>query len=393
MSLPSVLPTPADTFRAFAILPVMREPSSALTRRQWMRDGLLLSGTGVLGACSEMKTRRADAPTYPLYANPASAGAPRAEALDWFARAGRGLAVRYGVFSRTGKGEFAQFHDKIPPAEYTKLKHGFDASGFDAERLADLALVCGARYVNFNARGPDGFCLFRTNTTDFTSLNSLARRDLVEETAAACRARGLGLFLSYSYAMDWRHPYFFPRESAGLGWEYARPAYATKPPEYRLEREEDFFLYLKFVHRQLEEILHRYESLAGLSLYPAMGYYSRSDLFTLPQTYSLIREIQPSLLIAFGPGANGEEDFTTHRGSPGPEPSGGALAAEAWVMNHDKPKERRLPVRPGESLEQIKEAIGRAGGEDRNVLLEIELEPGGGVSTQDAAILERLGDV
>ena len=116
----------------------MREPSSDLTRRQWMRDGLLLSGTGVLGACSEMKTRRADAPTYPLYANPASAGAPRADALGWFAGAGRGLAVRYGVFSRTGKGEFAQFHDKIPPAEYTKLKHGFDASGFDAERLAGI---------------------------------------------------------------------------------------------------------------------------------------------------------------------------------------------------------------------------------------------------------------
>ena len=118
-------------------------------------------------------------------------GRSRTAALDWFARAGRGLGVRYGVYSGSGKGEFAQFHDKIPPAEYTKLKHGFDASGFDAARLADLALVCGARYVNFSARGPDGFCLFRTNTTDFTSLNSPARRDLVEETAAACRTRGL----------------------------------------------------------------------------------------------------------------------------------------------------------------------------------------------------------
>ena len=371
----------------------MREPSSALTRRQWIRDGLLLSGTGVLGACSEMKTRRADAPIYPLYANPASAGAPRAEALGWFAGAGRGLGVRYGVYSGSGKGEFTQFHDKIPPAEYAKLKNGFDASGFDAERLADLALVCGARYVNFNARGPDGFCLFRTNTTDFTSLNSPARRDLVEETAAACRTRGLGLFLSYSYAMDWRHPYFFPRESAGLGWEYARPAYATKPPEYRLEREEDFFLYLKFVHRQLEEILHRYELLAGLSLYPAMGYYSRSDLFILPQTYSLIREIQPGTLIAFGPGANGEEDFTTHQGPPGPEPLGGPLAAEAWVMNHNKPQERRLRLGPEVSSEQIETAVARANAEGDNLLLDIELDPDGAVFPRHAAILERLGEV
>ena len=370
----------------------MRESSSALTRRQWMRDGLLLTGTGVLSACSEMKTQRADAPTYPLYANPESAGA-RADALGWFAGAGRGLALRYGVYSGSGKGEFTQFHDKIPLAEYAKLKDGFDASGFDAESLADLALACGARYVNFNGRGPDGFCLFRTNTTDFTSLNSPARRDLVEETAAACRSRGLGLFLSYSYAMDWRHPYFFPRDSAGLGWEYARPAYPEEPPEYRLEREEDFFLYLKFVHRQFEEILYRYEDLAGLWLYPAMGYYSRSDLFTLPQTYSLIREIQPGALIAFGPGANGEEDFTTYRGPPGPEPLGGALAAEAWVMNHDKPKERLLRVRPGESLEQVKAAIGRAGSHDVNVLLEVEAAADGSVRLQDGTILEQLGEV
>ena len=124
-----------------------------------------------------------------------------------------------------------------------------------------------------------------------------------------------------------------------------------------------------------------------------MGYYSRSDLFILPQTYSLIREIQPGALIAFGPGANGEEDFTTHQGPPGPEPLGGPLAAEAWVMNHDKPRERLLPVRPGESLERIKEAIGRAGGHDVNVLLEVEPAPDGSVRAQDGTILERLGEV
>ena len=371
----------------------MRKATGGLTRRQWVRDGMVMSGAWALGRCSGVERPGRDTPVFPSYGDAASGSSSRADALGWFAGADRGLGVRYGVYSRSGKGEFTQFDDKIPPAEYAKLKNGFDASGFDAERLADLALACGARYVTFNARGPDGFCLFRTNTTDFTSLNSPARRDLVEEISAACRARGLGLFLSYSYAMDWRHPYFFPRESAGLGWEYARPAYPTKPPEYRLEREEDFFFYLKFVHRQLEEILHRYELLAGLSLYPAMGYYSRSDLFILPQTYSLIREIQPGTLIAFGPGANGEEDFTTHRGPPGPEPLGGALAAEAWVMNHDKPNERRLRLGPEVSSEQIETAVARANAEGDNLLLDIELDPDGAVFPRHAAILERLGEV
>ena len=102
-------------------------------------------------------------------------------------------------------------------------------------------IEAGAAYLNFSARGPDGFCLFRTNTTDFCTLNSPARRDLAGEMTDACRVKGLGLFLSYSYALDWNHPYFYSRDSVQLDWPFARPAYDEPPPEYRLEREEDFF--------------------------------------------------------------------------------------------------------------------------------------------------------
>ena len=105
--------------------------------------------------------------------------------------------------------------------------------------------------------------LFRTNTTDFCTLNSPARRDLAGEMTDACRVKGLGLFLSYSYALDWNHPYFYSRDSVQLDWPFARPAYDEPPPEYRLEREEDFFQYLQFIDEQLAEILYRYEPLAG----------------------------------------------------------------------------------------------------------------------------------
>ena len=62
-------------------------------------------------------------------------------------------------------------------------------------------------------------------------------------------------------------------------------------------------------------------------------------------------------------------------------------------MNHDKPQERLCPCGRANLLNRSRRQSVRSGGEDRNVLLEIELEPGGGVSTQDVAILERLGDV
>src|SRR5690606_3897300 len=105
------------------------------------------------------------------------------------------------------------------------------------------------------------FCLFRTNQSDFTSLGSPARRDLVQELADSCRKKGLGLCLYYSYALDWRHPYFYSREASMQGevqWDSARPAYDKPQPEYLYRAEEDFTNYLNFVHEQMREILHRY---------------------------------------------------------------------------------------------------------------------------------------
>lgn len=60
-------------------------------------------------------------------------------------------------------------------------------------------LAAGMRYVNIATRHHDSFCLFATKQTDFNSLNSPARRDLVAELADARREKGLGLCLYYSH--------------------------------------------------------------------------------------------------------------------------------------------------------------------------------------------------
>jgi alpha-L-fucosidase len=87
------------------------------------------------------------------------------------------------------------------------------------------------------------------------SVESPAKRDLVEELAAACDRAGLRLFLYYSYAADWRHPYFFPRSA---GSPLARPLYQEEPPEYLWREDADSRRYLEFVHAQLEELLTQY---------------------------------------------------------------------------------------------------------------------------------------
>ncbi len=125
------------------------------------------------------------------------------------------------------------------------------------------------------------------------SVNSPAKRDLVEELAEACRRKKLGLFLYCTYALDWKHPYFYSREA---GWTNARPAYDDPEPTYKFEKDADFQHYIDFVHAQLRELLTQYGPLAGIWLDPIMGYYSRPDLFPIDETYALIGPYNPSAL-------------------------------------------------------------------------------------------------
>ena len=169
-----------------------------------------------------------------------------------------------------------------------------------------------------------------------------AERDLIAELAEACQRKGLGLFLYYSYALDWRHPYFYPVEA---GWRCARPHYDRPEPSYLWRKDEDFKHYIDFVHAQLRELLTKYGPIAGIWFDPIMGYYARPDLFPIEETYGLIRELQPHCLISFKQGATGDEDFAAperHAHSLeervarvfGPEKA--AIARRAWERNKDK---------------------------------------------------------
>jgi len=233
---------------------------------------------------------------------------PRQAAIDWFKKAKYGLFMHYGVYSLLGRGEWVMLHEKIPVAEYGRLKDRFTAERFDAGFIANLALDAGMKYVTITTRHHDGFCLFRTGQTDFNSVDSPARRDLIGELAEACASRGLGLFLYYSYALDWRHPYFMPRSA---GFHSYRPAYDAPDPSYRYEREEDFRRYIDFAHAQLRELLTQYGPVAGMWFDPIMAYYFRPDMFPVAEAYALIRSLQPQCLIAFKQGATGDEDFAS----------------------------------------------------------------------------------
>lgn len=262
---------------------------------------------------------------------------PRQANLKWFTDAGFGMFIHYGLYSLLGRGEWVQLRDTVPLEEYSRLKHQFAAENFDPEAIIDLAKRAGMNYITITSKHHDGFCLFRTSQTDYNVLNSACGRDLIGELAGACDKHKIGLFLYYSYAADWYHPWFYNRED---GWINARPAYSERPDQYKYEKPEDFRKYIDFVHAQLEELLTQYPNIAGIWFDPIMGFYSRPDLFPIEETYSLIRNLSPHALISFKQGADGTEDFIApERGSGARVGQGFEIAQQVYEMNKDKPRE------------------------------------------------------
>jgi len=325
---------------------------------------------------------------------------PRKASVEWFKTARFGLFMHYGVYSLLGRGEWVMQVEKIPVAEYTRLKDRFTAARFDADAITDLALAAGMKYVNITSRHHDSFCLFRTNETDFNSVASPAKRDLVGELADACRRKGLGLFLYYSYALDWRHPYFYPPEA---GWKAARPAYKTPEPAYLWRKDEDFKHYIRFVHAQLRELLTQYGPLAGLWLDPIRGYYARPDLFPIGETYALIRSLQPSCLISFKQGANGDEDFIAPERKADADVGGSEAARRAREGNKGKPIEICNTLQPHawgydrrddgkhKTADDVMAMLAEAKARNANLLLNTGPLGDGSIYADDARTLREVG--
>lgn len=233
---------------------------------------------------------------------------PRAAGIRWFRDARYGLFMHYGLYSLLGRHEWVQCKEKIHVAEYEKLKERFTAEKFDADYICDLAVDAQMRYVNITTRHHDGFCLFDSRQTDFTSVNSPCGRDLVGELAAACDSRGLGLCLYYSHGRDWRHPHAPNNDQWGGS---ARPQYDDPEPAYATGDAHDLDIYLNFVTAQITELLTNYDApiaaiwLDGIAT-PLSGDYSK---FRCQDLYDRIHALSPHALVSYKQSLLGTEDF------------------------------------------------------------------------------------
>jgi alpha-L-fucosidase len=338
---------------------------------------------------------------------PGADAADRAARAEWFRKLRFGLFLHYGIYSLMGEGEWVQLRKPVPLTEYEKLKDKFTADQFDAEAIAKMAKQAGMRYVNLTARHHDSFCLFKTNQTDYNSVDAPAKRDLIGELYAACKKHELGIFFYYSYALDWRHPHFYSREAGMTGevqWEMARPPYEEPEPRYLFREDKDFAKYINFVHAQLRELLTQYPDVDGIWLDPIMGYYARPDLFPIEETYALIRKLNPDCLISFKQGANGDEDFVAPERTPREHQRGGEVGRIAWERNAGKPIEicdtlqgRQWGYNAAEdgkhkSAEEVLQMLDYAAGIPANLLLNSGPYGNGAIPPEDLETLRAVGE-
>ena len=117
--------------------------------------------------------------------------------MDWFLNARFGLFVHYSLFSILERGEWVMNRERLSHDEMLALAKQFNPVNFDADRICDLAVSSGMRYVNLTTMHHEGFRLYDTELSDFNSMH-YCKRDLVEEFVNAARKRGLKIALYHS---------------------------------------------------------------------------------------------------------------------------------------------------------------------------------------------------
>ena len=326
--------------------------------------------------------------------------------LKWFERARFGLFIHYGLYSALGAGEWAQFHQKIPAAEYAKLKEDFRAERFDADLLTDLALEAEMKYVTLVTCHHDSFCLWDSQTEAFNSVNSPCGRDLVRELAEQCDKKGLGFFAYYTFMINWRHPYFLSRDHL----PFARPDYKDPQPEYLFRSLDDYPKYIEYMQSCIKELLQIDSPLAGIWLDIISAYYLLPELVPVERTYQLIRQLRPEALIAYKHGATGDEDFASPEftfKSLGEKlrEQGNMSAAEradrAWEINRTKHNEICMTLQEGGwgynkdsghlSASDILDRLGHALANHCNLLANIGPLPDGSIHPDDVNSLREVG--
>jgi len=216
---------------------------------------------------------------------------------QWFKEARYGLFIQYGLYALLERGEWVLNREHIPLDEYRKLADSFTAEKLNFDTLMRRAKNdWGMRYAVMTCKHHDGFCLYDSQLTDFTSTKTRCGRDLVGEFVEACRKHGMRIAL-YHTLNDWMHA---PNAVDSL----------ERPRECHQQ-------FLDFVHGQIREILTRYGTIDVLwydGWWPFDGKGWQAEKLN-----AMARGLQPGILLNGRCGIPGDFDTPECHVSVSPE--------------------------------------------------------------------------
>jgi len=265
------------------------------------------------------------------------------------------------------------------------LAPGAVMQSVDTEQWVDTALALGARYIVLVAKHAGGFCLWQTDTTDYSIKSSPwknGKGDVMASLAEACARRGLQLGVYLSPRDD--------RHGAGLSGKCATPdAQQAYDAVYR---------------RQLTELLSRYGPITELWL----------DGSSVVPTGDIVKQYAPDAMVFQGPEATirwvGNEDGFA------PYPCWNSLSAAdaktgvATALHGDPDGDVWMPVEVDVSmrrpnwfwnttdaanlltLDQLIEIYYRSVGRGAQLLLNMPPDRNGRIPDADAARAREFGD-
>ena len=174
----------------------------------------------------------------------------------------------------------------------------FDPVKFNADEIGSLAKEAGMRSIVITTKHHDGFCMFKTATTPYNSVDATpSKRDYVKELSDACRRGGINFAIYYSL-IDWNYPHAYPISSHNC--DFITPQHH------------------EFSKAQVTELLTNYGPISELWFDMGSNRPEQSQ-----ELYELVHKLQPICMVS-GRLGNGWYDFAVMADNKYPE---GALQA------------------------------------------------------------------
>lgn len=223
----------------------------------------------------------------------------RNERMAWWRNAKFGMFIHYGIYS----GLAGEFQGRKGGAEWLQSNLKLDTDTYAAEALplfkpapgcteewAKLAEEAGCRYMVLTSKHHDGFALFDSEVSDYTSAKVVGR-DIVKEYTEAARKHNLRVGFYHS-VIDWHHPSYDNTLGRGLPYPAGQAAMLREKGIPR-----DHAAYQAYLHTQARELFTKYGKIDIIWWDYSQGGLSGKKGWDAPRLICMAHELQPGIVM------------------------------------------------------------------------------------------------